>query len=597
MSTRGYTADLEDIRFVLFQQLDAATRLAGYAPYEAFDQDTYDATVEEAARIAEEVLAPANRAGDEEGVHFDGKGNVTTPAAFKEAWAAISEGGWIGVDASDEVGGIGMPHLMHVITNELFSGAATAFTMYPGLTAAAARVIATDAPEAMRELVATKMFTGEWAGTMCLTEAGAGTDVGSNRCKATRTSESGIYELEGEKIFISGGDHDLTSNIVHLVLARTPDAPSGTRGLSLFLVPKFLFSDDGELGERNGVFVGNIEHKMGITGSATCTLLLGDRQPCKAWIVGEEGGGIGLMFHMMNEARLGVGNQGLGLAVHAYGNALAYARERLQGSSIENFKDADAPKVAIIEHPDVRRMLLRQRSQIDALRSLICRLGFLADVAEHDPDDSAREQAKGRIDLLTPLVKAHGTDVGFECTNLALQVLGGYGYIREYPVEQHVRDARIGAIYEGTNGVQALDLLGRKLRMKGGALFMSWMQDAGETIAKAEAAGFGDQAGAVGKALQQIGATAMHLGGLAGQGQLPRALLGATPFLRAMGIVTLAIESLEQAVVAKESGSALAGRKSVNLRFYVAHVLPEATALAKGIQADDGAALEEAAFA
>jgi hypothetical protein len=601
MAGYSYVPDVADIQFVLRTQLQATARLAATGAYPDLDADTLDAVIESAAQVATEVLSPINRVGDEAGATFDGNGNVTTAPGFRDAWRAIADGGWVCVSAPPEHGGMGLPHVVHGVTNELFFGAASAFMMYPGLTSACANMMMQFAPPLHPEVVLGKLVSGAWAGTMCLTEAGAGSDVGANRCKATPTDEPGVYLLEGEKIFISGGDHDLTENILHVVLARTPDAPAGTKGLSIFLVPKFLFDAEGNLGERNGAFVGNIEHKMGINGSATCTLLLGDRQPCRAWRIGAEGQGMSIMFHMMNEARLGVAVQGTGIAANAYEAALAYTRDRRQGAPVRAFGDAAAPRVPIAAHPDVRRMLLTQKCQVEAMRSLCARLGLLADLAQHGPE-AEREGHRERLDLLTPIAKAHCTDVGFECAVLALQCHGGYGFIREYPVEQFVRDSKINSIYEGTNGIQAMDLLGRKMRMKGGMVFMSWMQDGLAACEAARGEGLAAEAGAIDKALQQVGATAMFLGELGGQGKIDHAMLHATPFLRMMGTVVLALESLDQARAAKaaiaaSSETPLLRGKLANIRFYVHNILPAATALGKGIQSDDGAALDEALFA
>ena len=602
MSTQRYVADATDINFVLFEQLKIHEVFANFPAYAGFDKDTYENVVAEIIRVSEEVLGPVDKISDRQGVKFDGAGNVTTPEAFKGAWTALAEGGWIGIDAAADVGGSGLPHLIGLVTHELLAGSAMAFAMYPGLTASCARVVAKFAMPAQREMVATKMFTGQWAGTMCLTEAAAGSDVGSNRCAANRTDVPGEYLLEGEKIFISGGDQDLTENIIHAVLARTPDAPAGTRGLSLFLVPKYNFDAEGNLGSRNGAFVSGIEHKMGIMGSATCTLVLGADGPCKGYLFGAEGEGMPIMFHLMNEARIGVGNQGLGKAWAAYQNALAYAKDRTQGSSIDQFKNADAPRVAIVAHPDVRRNLMLQKCRIEALRGLIYRMGFYSDVAEHSTDAAAKEQAQDRMELLTPIVKGHGTDVGFDCTVLALQIFGGAGYTQEYPAEQHVRDAKITSVYEGTNGIQAMDLLGRKMRMKGGGLVMGWMADAQATCARGRDAGLAAEADLIEKAVQTTGATAMHLAGLGGAGNLAGAMVNATPFLELMGIVMLAVESLEQAIVAKAvierdgENTHLAG-KLLNVRFYVRNILPKATAISKSIQGDDYACLDERLFA
>ena len=602
MSSTAYTVDLEDIKFVLFDQLDIDKRLGAAEKYEDFDQDTYESILEESKIIAEQVLAPINGPGDRQGCTLDGEGNVKTPDGYAEAWRTIAEGGWIGITSSPEVGGMGLPHCVGVATVEMSIGAACAFEMYPGLTGAAARIIHHYGPEDVRIDYATRMFSGEWGGTMCLTEAGAGSSVGDNRCKANRTDEAGVYLLEGEKIFISGADNDFTSNILHLVLARTPDAPAGTKGLSLFLVPKFLINEDGSLGERNDAVVVGIEEKMGIHGSCTCTIALGANAPCKAWIVGEEGEGIVIMFKMMNEARIGVATQGLAIGAAAYNYSVGYCKERQQGTSIANFKDPEAKRVSIIEHPDVRRMLMTQKVQVEAMRSMLYRMAYYGDVADSTDDEALAQKLAARIDLLTPVAKSHMTELGFETAVLAVQCFGGYGFIGEYPVEQCVRDAKIFSIYEGTNGIQAMDLLGRKLRMQGGALFMDWVQDQQTALAEGTTAGFEREATSIGKALGQLGATAMHLGGMAAQGGLDKAMLQACAFQRMYGVVALAMECLDQAVVARkliaERGeSTLLIGKELNLRFYVDELLPAAIALGKGIQGSTAACLDERLWA
>lgn len=594
-----HTIDLEDIRFVLFDQFDVDSALSGIDKYADFDQDTYDAMLEEAARIAAEVLHPINAIGDREGCHLDGDGNVTTPDAFKPAWKTVTEGGWVSVQAPPEAGGMGLPSTIGMAVIEMFAGAAMAYWMYPGLAAAAANVLYRHGPEGKRVEWAGRMFSGEWGGTMCLTESGAGSDVGENRCKATPLDGEDAYHLEGEKIFISGGDQDLTSNIVHLVLARTPDSPPGTKGLSLFAVPKFLVNDDGSLGERNDAKVVGLEHKMGINGSSTCTLALGSQSTCRGWIVGEEHQGMKLMFLMMNEARIGVGAQGVAIAGTAYQYALSYAKERVQGAAVENFREEYPARVPITVHPDVRRMLMTMKVLSETSRSLLYRLGARHDIAENDP--SQHDKLMGRVDLLTPILKAHCSDIGFEVAAMGVQVLGGYGYTGEYPSEQLVRDAKIMSVYEGTNGIQAMDLLGRKLRIKNGALFMEWMQDVQAEVAKGAEVGFGEEAEALGKSIQALGAATMHLGGMAGSGNLRGAMLQAYPYLKMFGTVQLGIEAMQQARVAKQKIDAsgetahLKG-KVLNLKFYVNHILPQAVALGKTVRSGDESALDEILF-
>lgn len=600
MGALDFSVDLDDVSFILFEQLDIDSQLSKIDRYSDFDRDTYDATLEEAARLAREVLAPINAVGDRQGCTLDDDGNVTTPTGFKDAWTTMAEGGWFAVNADPEVGGVGMPGIVNVAVVEMFAAAAMAFWMYPGLTGAAARCIHEFFDADRRNAIAEKLFTGEWSGTMCLTEAGAGSDVGANRCRAT-PQDDGTYLLEGEKIFISGGDSDLAANVVHLVLARTPSAPKGTKGLSLFVVPKFWFDENLELGERNGAHVVGIEHKMGINGSATCTLALGARMPCKAWLLGEEMRGIEYMFTMMNEARIGVGVQGVSVAGAAYQYALAYARERTQGADVKNFKDADAPRVPITKHADVRRNLMTMKVLTETMRSMLYRLAHRHDIAESTDDEALKKKYEGRIDLLVPVLKAHCTDRGFDVAVTGVQVLGGYGYIGEYPVEQLVRDGKIMSIYEGTNGIQALDLLGRKMRQKGGQLFMDWMQDGLALCAQGKQAGFEKEASQLEKAVNQIGATAMHLGQVGMGGNLEGTLLQATPFLEMFGTVHLGLEALDQACVARrvidrDGETRHLKGKLLNLSFYTANLLPKAVALGKAIQAGDESCLTEGLF-
>ncbi len=599
MST-PFTVDLDDLDFIFFEQLRAHERLASYAPYADLDADTYRATFAEAARLATGVLHPINRTGDREGCKLDGEGNVTTPKGYRNAWKQMADGGWIAPSAPEDLGGPGLPRCVTMAVNDMFDAACTAFMMYPGLTAAAGRVVRAFGPEATRDLVARRLFTGQWSGTMCLTEAGAGSSVGDNRARATASEEPGVWLLEGEKIFISGGDNDLVENIVHLVLARTPGSPNGTKGLSLFLAPKYIFDGAGTLGERNGAKVVGIEHKMGINGSATCTLALGSDRPCKAWLVGKEREGIALMFHMMNEARIGVAGQGCAIAGAAYGYALAYARERVQGTGLAK-RDSDEERVRITAHPDVRRMLMTLKVVAETMRSACIKLVLLHDIGRNTSDENERLRCEARQDLLIPVLKAHCTDLGFEMAALAVQVYGGYGYVGEYPVEQLVRDAKIQSIYEGTNGIQALDLLGRKMRAHGGKHFMEWMTESQQELAQAAAEGFAVQGDAIGKALAQLGACAMHLGKVAGGGNVDGAFVYAVPFLKTFGVVVLALEALEQARVAKRAigarGETPALRaKLLGLDFYVSHLLPAAVATAKTVQSGDESCLDPVMF-
>lgn len=609
MSATAFHADLRDIRFVLHEQLKAMDMLSSFPAYEDCDVELADNLIDEGFKVCREVLWPINLSGDHEGCTLDNEGNVTTPAGYADAWKIVSEGGWHGFHGDPEHGGMGMPSCLDVVMGELWTGAAVAFSMYGGLSRGVAHVLSAFGPADIRNLVCEKIFTGEWNGTMCLTEPGAGSDVGSNRTKAVPISgRPGFYTLTGEKIFISCGDADFTENTVHLVLARVPGAPEGTRGLSIFLVSKYQWSDDGGLGERNGAYVEKIEHKMGINGSATCAISFGARGTCVGRLLGEEGQGLKIMFHMMNEARLEVAVQGLGGAAIAYELSKAYAKDRIQGVDISEHDREDARDVAIINHPDVRRNLMWQRVHVEAMRSLAYKTALRIDLAHCLEDPDAKREARGYVELLTPVLKAYCSDKGFDSAVIGLQVLGGYGYIKEYPLEQVVRDTKIASIYEGTNGIQAMDLLGRKMAKGSGVLFMNWLGEANAEIDRCKEHGvLADAVGAVEKARDSLGASAMHLGGLGMQGHVKDAMLQASPFLDQFGCVALGLETLEQARVAIEALAAAGGSvsaaerrfyegKLLNARFYASTVLPRAVALGKTIRSGDDSCLDESLF-
>ncbi len=612
MSATQFTPDLRDISYVLHDVLDTVPVLHRSGVAEEMDRDLMDSTISEAARVAVDLLAPINGPGDREGCHVDEDGKVRIPQGYVDVYPTFVEGGWPALNAPVEYGGMGLPSILAVAVGELMTGACPAFAMYPGLTRGAANLLSHYAPTAWRTLVCEKMFTGEWGGTMCLTEPGAGSAVGASRTRATPTGEDNVFLIEGEKIFISSGDHPLTENIVHLVLARTPGAPKGTRGLSIFLVPKYEFDfETGELGERNGVFVEKVEEKMGIHGNATCALSFGARQACKGWLLGEEGQGMKIMFHMMNEARLEVGVQGLSGAAAAHQNALAYAKVRVQGQSIDNFGNADAPQVPIIEHPDVRRMLLWQKVHVDGLRLLIYDVALHLDLweaAEHaeTPDKDRIRALKGFVELMTPIVKSYGSDKGYDVTISAMQTFGGYGFIGEYPVEQIARDTKIASIYEGTNGIQAMDLIGRKMTKGQGVLFMNWMGQATAYLEQAKAhPELAELVAQIDKAKDGLGATAMHLAGLGMAGNRTGIMAHACDFLNQFGNVALAVYHARSAKVAldklaaggvSETETRFLKGKLVNLRFYVNNVLPEGVALGKVIRSGDASCMDDAAF-
>lgn len=452
-----YKAPIKDMQFVLFDVLgaDKLTELKGY---EDAGRDTFDAVMEEAAKIAEEVLLPLNRSGDEEGCSYE-NGVVRTPKGFPEAYKTFREGGWTALTCNPEFGGSGLPHALDFAVGEMMSAANMSFAMYPGLSHGAYNALDVWGTEEQKNTYLPKLVDGTWSGTMCLTEPHCGTDLGLIRTKAT-PNDDGSYAISGTKIFISAGEHDLTDNIVHLVLAKLPDAPPGTKGISLFVVPKFLPTADGGVGARNGLMCGAIEHKMGIKASATCVM---NFDGATGWLVGPPHNGMKAMFTMMNAARLFVGLQGLSLAEASYQNALAYAKDRRQGRALSGAKEPEAAADPLIVHPDVRKNLLTMKSLIEGGRALIYATALELDTFEKHEDEAARKEADDFVALLTPVLKSYLTDMAVTLSSTGIQIFGGHGYIREWGMEQYLRDAKITAIYEGTNGIQALDLVGRKL--------------------------------------------------------------------------------------------------------------------------------------
>ena len=454
-----FNAPLRDMRFVLHEVFAAPAlwaRLPALADH--VDADTADAILEEAAKVTGQLIAPLNRAGDEEGAHWLA-GQVTTPAGFKSAYATYIEGGWVGVSGNPEFGGMGMPKMLAVQFEEMLYAANSSFALYSALSSGACLAIDAHASQALKATYLPPMYEGRWAGSMCLTEAHAGTDLGLIRTRAEPLSD-GSYSVSGSKMFITGGDQDLTENIIHLVLARLPDAPAGPKGISLFLVPKIQVNDDGSLGEPNAVTCGSIEHKMGIKASATCVM---NFDGARGWLIGQANKGLAAMFTMMNYERLSIGIQGIGCAETSYQNARTYARERLQSRAPTGKVAPDKIADPIIVHPDVRRMLLSIKALTEGGRAFASYVGQQLDLAKYSADAQEQQQASALVALLTPVAKAFFTDTGFDSCVLGQQVFGGHGYIREWGQEQLVRDVRIAQIYEGTNGIQALDLLGRKV--------------------------------------------------------------------------------------------------------------------------------------
>ncbi|WP_417517346.1 acyl-CoA dehydrogenase C-terminal domain-containing protein [Minwuia sp.] len=453
-----YQAPVNDFKFLLHDFIDLQ-RFSNLPGFEEATPDLVDAILEEGAKFFEEQLQPLNVVGDREGCTRHEDGSVTTPTGFKEAYQAYVEGGWGSLTADPEYGGQGLPHVVGFALSEMASSANMAFAMYPGLTHGCYEALHQWGTDEQKQAYLPKLITGEWTGTMNLTEPHCGTDLGLMRTKA-EPQDDGSYAISGQKIFISAGEHDMSENIIHLVLAKIPGGPDGIKGVSLFIVPKFLLDENGDPGERNGVVCGSIEEKMGIHGNATCVL---NYDNAKGFLIGDKHKGMRAMFTMMNAARLGVGIQGLSQASVAYQNAVTYANDRLQGRSLTGTKEVDKPADPLMVHPDIRRMLMKQKAFVEGSRALALYTGLMIDFAEKHPDPDERQKADDYAAFITPVVKAYLTDMGFECTVDAMQVYGGHGFITEWGMEQFVRDARITQIYEGANGIQALDLVGRKL--------------------------------------------------------------------------------------------------------------------------------------
>jgi alkylation response protein AidB-like acyl-CoA dehydrogenase len=594
-----YKADLRDFQFLLFEQFDVE-ELLKQEPYKDWEKEQMRMVLDESYRFVKDVLGPLNAVGDKEGCRIE-NGRVKTPAGFKEAWKALYEAGWKGIASSPEHGGQGAPRNLQTCVEEMISGSNTAFSMYPGLTHAAAEVIAAFGTPAQQEKYASKMFHGQWGGTMCLTEPHAGSDVGAATTSAKR-NEDGTYSIRGTKIFISGGDHDMADNVVHLVLARIEGAKPGTKGLSLFIVPRVRVSESGELAQDNDVAVPSIEHKMGINGSATCVINFGDNEACLGELVGtHEHQGMAQMFMMMNTARIGVGMQGLSCASAAYLVAAEYAKERKQGPSIKNFKDANAPKVAIVEHPDVRRMLIEMKAKVEGTRALAHKLINHSEWALllAGKDDAKAGYHHGQVELLTPLVKSYGSDLGFEVSSLAIQTMGGAGFLKDHPVEQYCRDSKIFAIYEGTNHIQALDLVARKLAQNGGANVRAFLGDVQAFVTKhKDHPVLGSSIARLAQAQEAVAGTVMKFMMWSGQGKLEQVPLAANRFLQMMAETCVGWLLLEQAAIALDKVASASGPdkafyegKKFAALYFAQHVLPNVANLAGVIHAEDTSAL------
>jgi len=580
-----YSAPVRDTRYVL----DAVLQVERYANLPGFENaagDMIEAVLAEGARFCEEVLFPLNQSGDQQGCTRHPDGSVTTPAGFKAAYAAFAEGGWPTLAAPAEFGGQAMPHIVSTAFEEYLVSANMGFAMYNGLTMGAIAAILAKGSDAQKATYLPRMVAGTWSGTMNLTEPHAGTDLGMIRTRAEPQAD-GSHAITGTKIFISSGEQDLTENIIHLVLAKVSGAPDNVKGISLFIVPKYLVGPDGSLGARNAVSCGAIEDKMGIHANATCVM---NYDGATGFLIGEENKGLAAMFIMMNAARLGVGLQGLAVGEVAYQNAVRYARERRQGRAPTGPADPGEKADTLFVHPDIRRMLMEAKALLEGARAL-CLWGALqVDLAHHAPDEGERQAADDLISLLTPVIKGHVTDIGYQVATNAQQVYGGHGYVRENGMEQYVRDARISMIYEGTNGVQAMDLVGRKLAANGGRAVQTWFRLLGEEIAggRAEPA-TADVAARLESAVGQLRAATQWLmqNGVANPNHAGAA---AYPYMTLMGVVTLGWMWLRMArasaaaIAAGQGDRAFHEAKLVTARFYAERILPDAGALRRKIE-------------
>ncbi|MBE0620633.1 MAG: acyl-CoA dehydrogenase C-terminal domain-containing protein [Burkholderiales bacterium] len=583
-----YIAPLRDMHFVLHELLEVESELKQLPAHAEIDLDTINQVLEEGAKFTSKVLFPLNHSGDREGCRLDAATHeVSTPKGFKEAYQQYVEAGWPALSCDPEYGGQGLPVVVYNSFAEMLNAANQAWYMYAGLSHGAYSCLHEHGTAEQKKLYLPKLVSGEWTGTMCLTEAHCGTDLGLLRSKAEPQAD-GSYKITGSKIFISAGEHDMAANILHLVLARLPDAPAGTRGISLFLVPKFLPTADGGVGERNPITCGAIEEKMGIHGNSTCQLNL---DAATGWLVGQPNKGLNAMFVMMNAARLGVGMQSLGQTEVAYQNALVYAKERLQMRSLSGVKAPNLPADPIIVHPDVRRMLLTAKAYAEGGRAFTSFIALLIDRELNHPDEAVRKDAADLVTLLTPIVKAFITDNGWIATSEAMQVYGGHGYISEWGMEQYVRDARINMIYEGTNTLQSLDLLGRKVLMdngaklkKFGALVQAFVEENGTDEAMNEfVTPLGELGGKLTKLTMEIGMKAFQ-----NQDEVGAA---AVPYLRVVGHLVYAYFFARMAKIALaklDSGDGFYKAKLATARFYYARLLPETAMLIR--QARSGAA-------
>ncbi len=592
--------NMRDIRFVLYEMLDVE-KLTTYDYFADHSKETFDTVLEAAYQLAREVCWPAYAEMDRIGATYDAKSKTTrVPECMHRIWRAYKEGGWHGETAPAELGGQQVPGTVAAATALIFNAANTAANMYVGGAGGAAGLIRSFGNEMLKKTYLEKLYAGEWGGTMCLTEPQAGSSLSDVKTSAVKAKTGDYYVLTGTKCFISSGDHDLTENIVHPVLARLPDAPPGVKGISLFIVPKYRVNADGSIGEFNDVTTAGIEHKLGLRGNATATLSFGDNGDCRGWLLGEANKGLAYMFQLMNHARINTGLQATSLASNAYQHALQYARERLQSRKITE-KNPTTPQVPIIKHADVRRMLLTQKATTEGMFALLAYAAFLGDQERCSPDGAARMAAADILDVLTPVCKAYGSEAAYDSIVLAIQCYGGYGFSEEFPLAQMLRDCKVVPIYEGTNGIQAMDLLGRKVVMKGGEAFRALLAEISKTVEAASGVGaLKDMADKLAAALNEAAETTTYLGGIAMGGDIDAYLSAATPYLRMFSRLVISWLFVWQSVVAQKALTAGAGAadqsyyqgKLAAARFYLNNELPHLHATAQILKSGERTALD-----
>ncbi|MFP6582569.1 MAG: acyl-CoA dehydrogenase [Candidatus Hydrogenedentota bacterium] len=586
-----------DLSFNLYEVLDAE-KLSKFAYYEDHSKETFDMAMNTAYQLAQDLFWTNYQEMDKEECYIDDNGQAVVPKAMQEIWDTLAEGGWFAVSSDYDLEGQQFPSVVHLMCSMMFDAGNTAATMYLGLTMGAAHLLEAFASKELVDKYVRPMFTGEYGGTMCLTEPQAGTSLSDITTSATKVEGEDYYIIRGTKRFISSGDHDLAKNIIHPVLAKIEGAPSGVKGISLFLVPKYRVNEDGSIGDSNDVTTASLEHKLGIKGQATAELIFGDKSECRGFLVGNENKGLPYMFQMMNGARIHTGLQSVAMASAAYFCALQYTKEREQGRSVTE-KSPDAPQIPIIQHAEIRRMLLKQKAYIEGTTALLTYCAHLQDIMRgtQDKDEDRFNAASGILELLTPVCKAYSSDVSVESVSIAMQCFGGSGYIEEFPLAQIYRDVRICPIYEGTNQVQAMDLLGRKVAAKNGMYFQAFMMEIGKTLAEtADIEEIKDLSEKVNKAMETVVDVTMHLGGIGMSGEVDRYISHASPYLTAFSQLVVAWRFLIQANIANREINAGSDdvfyiSKLETARYYIRAILPSTHTICAGIKEEADTAL------